>query len=110
MDRYRKKGTPYTGLIMENNMSAMWKKKRDLKNNLGSTTKKLPRNYQETIKTTAEIIKEIMRENPVVSAAHIAVKVGISVNGVQYHIKKMKASGEIERIGSDRGGYWKVND
>ena len=84
--------------------------KRDLKNNLGSTTKKLPRNYQETTKTTAEIIKEIMRENPVVSAAHIAVKVGISVNGVQYHIKKMKASGEIERIGSDRGGYWKVND
>ncbi len=70
----------------------------------------LPRNYQETTKTTAEIIKEIMRENPVVSAAHIAVKVGISVNGVQYHIKKMKASGEIERIGSDRGGYWKVND
>ena len=51
-----------------------------------------------------------MRENPVVSAAHIAVKVGISVNSVQYHIKKMKASGEIERVGSDRGGHWKVNN
>ena len=55
-------------------------------------------------------IKEIMQENPVASAAQIAVKVGISVNGVQYHIKKMKASGEIERVGSDRGGHWKVNN
>jgi len=78
--------------------------------NLGNTTKKLPRNYQETTKTTAEKIKEIMQENPVASAAQIAVKVGISVNGVQYHIKKMKASGEIERVGSDRGGHWKVNN
>ena len=76
----------------------------------GNTTKKLPRNYQETTKTTAEKIKEIMQENPVASAAQIAVKVGISVNGVQYHIKKMKASGEIERVGSDRGGHWKVNN
>lgn len=78
--------------------------------NLGNTTKKLPRNYQETTKTSAEKIKEIMQENPVASAAQIAVKVGISVNGVQYHIKKMKASGEIERVGSDRGGHWKVNN
>lgn len=78
--------------------------------NLSSTTKKLPRNYQETTKTTAEVIKDIMIESPTVSAAQIASKIGISINGVQYHIKKLKAKGEIERVGSDRGGYWKVND
>ena len=51
-----------------------------------------------------------MIENPTVSAAQIASRIGISINGVQYHIKKLKAKGVIERVGSDRGGYWKVND
>lgn len=75
----------------------------------GSTTKRLPRDYQETTKTKAEIIKDIMRDNPAVSASEIAKKVGMTKNGVQYHIKKMKASGEIEREGADFGGKWKVN-
>ena len=51
-----------------------------------------------------------MRENPTISASSIAKITGLSLNGVQYHIKKMKASGEIEREGGDFGGRWKVND
>ncbi len=45
-----------------------------------------------------------MRSDPNTSAAEIAKKVGLSINGVQYHIKKMKASGGIEREGGDFGG------
>ena len=70
----------------------------------------LPRNYQETTKTKKEMIKDIMRDNPLASAAMIAEQVGLSESGVQYHIKKMKATGEIKRLGSDKGGQWKVND
>ena len=69
----------------------------------------LPRDYQETTKTSAEVIKDIMLKDPTISAADIAKKVGLSINGVQYHIKKMKASGEIEREGGDFVGKWKVN-
>ena len=50
-----------------------------------------------------------MLKDPTISAADIAKKVGLSINGVQYHIKKMKASGEIEREGGDFVGKWKVN-
>lgn len=42
------------------------------------------------------------------SAAAIANRVGLSESGVQYHIKKMKANGEIERLGADFGGRWKL--
>ena len=37
----------------------------------------LLRDYKETTKTKAEIIKDIMRDNPAVSASEIAKKVGI---------------------------------
>ena len=90
------------------NLRQEWNKVDD--NSLDSTTKRLPRNYQETTKTKKEMIKDIMRDNPLASAAMIAEQVGLSESGVQYHIKKMKAIGEIKRLGSDKGGQWKVND
>ena len=74
------------------------------------TTKRLPRDYQETTKTSTETIKDLMLNNPTISAAAVAKLLGLSVTGVQYHIKKMKASGEIEREGADFGGRWKVNN
>lgn len=76
---------------------------------LSSTTKRLPRDYQETTMSKRELIKNIMREDPMASAAAIADRVGLSESGVQYHIKKMKANGEVERLGADFGGQWKVN-
>ena len=51
-----------------------------------------------------------MLNNPTISAAAVAKLLGLSVTGVQYHIKRMKASGEIEREGADFGGRWKVNN
>lgn len=59
--------------------------------------------------TVAERIKDLMRENPSITAGQIAKAVGLTVSGVQYRIKKMKASGEIERRGADYGGSWRVN-
>ncbi|MDR1169490.1 MAG: hypothetical protein LBK97_01485 [Prevotellaceae bacterium] len=29
-------------------------------------------------------------------------------SAVQRHIQKLKADGIIERIGGDKGGYWKI--
>ena len=77
---------------------------------LGSTTQRLPRDYPETTQTKAGLIKEIMRKEPEILIPAIAERVGLTVDGVKYHIKKLKASGEIEREGGDYGGRWKVND
>ena len=96
-------------VVFYRNLREEWNKSKDAKgDSLDSTTKRLPRDYQETTKTSTEVIKDIMRKNPAISASEIAKMVGLSVSGVQYHIKKMKASGEIEREGGDFGGRWKV--
>ena len=72
------------------------------------TTKTPPRDYQGKEKNTVEIIREIMVGNPYITAKEIAEAVGLTVNGVQYHIKKMKSSGKLERQGGDYGGRWIV--
>ncbi|WP_443962013.1 winged helix-turn-helix domain-containing protein [Prevotellamassilia timonensis] len=47
--------------------------------------------------------------NSKVTAKEIASVCGINENGVAYHIKKLKQSGRIIRIGGSRyGGEWKV--
>ena len=55
------------------------------------------------------MIKEIMRSDPTISVSAIAEQVGLTADGVNYHIRKMKSSGEIEREGGRYGGRWKVN-
>jgi len=34
--------------------------------------------------------------------------VGISLSKIKENISKLKAKGLIERIGPDKGGYWKI--
>ena len=40
----------------------------------------------------------------------MAEALGITKDGVRYHLNKLKAEGLIERVGGDKGGYWKIND
>lgn len=96
-------------VIFYRNLRDEWNKQSGLNENASDGySSELPRDYQETTKTTAMRIKDIMREEPTVSAAEIAKKIGLTLSGVQYHIKRMKASGEIKRDGADFGGTWIV--
>jgi len=72
------------------------------------TTKRLPRDYQDATKTTKEIIKDLLINDPTISVSEIADMIGITSDGVNHHIRKMKKAGEIERVGGDYGGKWKV--
>lgn len=96
-------------VIFYRNLRDEWNKQSGLNENASDGhSSELPRDHQETTKTTAMRIKDIMREEPTVSAAEIAKKIGLTLSGVQYHIKRMKASGEIKRDGADFGGAWIV--
>ena len=66
---------------------------------------KLPEKTTE--KTTEKILKLIM-DNPQISQDKIAEIIGITVDGVFWNIKKLKAKCIIERVGSDKNGYWKI--
>ena len=40
----------------------------------------------------------------------MAKRLGKSIDGIRYHIDKLKEEQIIERVGGDKGGYWKIND
>ncbi len=64
---------------------------------------------QETTETTTQetILAEI-RKNPSTTREQLAEIVGISKEGVKWHLDKMKKLGLIKHVGSTKGGYWKI--
>lgn len=63
-----------------------------------------------TTETTTETILNMISNNPKITTREIASACGITEDGVAYHIKKLKQSGRITRVGGARyGGEWKVN-
>ena len=62
----------------------------------------------EKDKNSTEKILLLMEENPKITTAQLADKTGLSVDGVNYNIKKLKKANKITRIGGDKGGCWKV--
>ena len=59
------------------------------------------------VKSREKIIK-VIESDVFITQNEIAEQVGLSVKGVEKHIQKLKAKGLLERIGPDKGGYWKV--
>ena len=57
---------------------------------------------------TKEKITTIMRLKPTVSAKSIAEEIGITTRGVEKHIRDLKKTGQIERVGAAKGGHWVV--
>lgn len=63
---------------------------------------------REKTQKSREKIIDLLSEDGSLSAVALAEKIGISAKAVEKHIAKLKASGIIERIGSAKGGCWKV--
>lgn len=51
---------------------------------------------------------ELLVEDPGYTSPQIAEKLGVSRVSVTKYLKALKEKGLIERVGSDRKGYWKV--
>jgi len=69
------------------------------------TTRKTTR--KTTQKTTQKIIA-LIGKNPEISRKELAEVIGLTEDGIKYHLKKMQKKGVIERIGPARGGHWKI--
>lgn len=55
-----------------------------------------------------EKIVAMLSEDSKLSAAALAEKIGISAKAIEKHLANLKADGIIERIGSAKGGHWRV--
>lgn len=52
----------------------------------------------------------LLAEDPGYTMPQLSEKMEISRKTVAQRIKQLKEKGVIERIGSDRKGYWKINN
>ena len=55
-------------------------------------------------------ILALISEDPAYTSTTIAEKLSLSRKTMSQHLKELKEKGLIERICSDRKGYWKINN
>lgn len=58
-------------------------------------------------KPAQQILSELS-DNPHTTIVDLATSTGLSVSGVEKHLRALKAAGHIQSVGPDRGGYWQV--
>lgn len=61
-----------------------------------------------TPRSTRDKIIEQLRNNPKITRNELASILGITPDGVKYHLQKMTVDGVVIRHGSARGGFWEV--
>ena len=57
---------------------------------------------------SSERILDLIKSDPKIAAAEIAMKIDMSSRGVEKQIKKLRESGIIKRNGADFGGCWEI--
>lgn len=71
------------------------------------TTQKTTQKIEDKEKTTQKIIN-LMQDNPEISIEEIASLCGITRDGINWQIRKLKQAGKIRRVGPDKGGHWEI--
>ena len=62
----------------------------------------------DSITNNQSLIIQKMANNPLITVSELSSTVGISPGKIKVNISKLKAKGLIERVGSEKGGHWKV--
>ncbi|NJD37114.1 MAG: winged helix-turn-helix transcriptional regulator, partial [Geobacter sp.] len=63
---------------------------------------------ETTQETTQEKIMTLLEHQPGITRKVLAVQVGISADGIKYHLEKLKAAGKIRHVGPTKKGHWEI--
>lgn len=58
--------------------------------------------------TTQEQLLALLKRNPFLTRQDLALAVGITTDGIKYHLEQLKRSGRLRRTGSTKKGTWEV--
>jgi Predicted transcriptional regulator containing an HTH domain and an uncharacterized domain shared with the mammalian protein Schlafen len=75
--------------------------------------------YDDTVKSENDTVKSgndtvndtvfsLIQQNKNITAIEISEQLNLSLSTVKRKIKDLKEQGIIERVGSDKTGYWKI--
>lgn len=73
----------------------------------GGDEKSSVKKFGEKQKSSVKIL-ELIKQTPKITLEEIANVLGISKRAVEKQVKKLREANIIERIGSDRSGWWKI--
>jgi ATP-dependent DNA helicase RecG len=73
-----------------------------------SKEKGVEKSVEKGVEESKEKILVLLKMNPHITQKELVKETGLSRRGIEKNIRILKAKGKIERIGADRGGYWKV--
>ena len=74
-----------------------------------TTQKIVQKGTPKTIqKGAGDRILECLRTEPGLTRRVLAERVGLTPDGVKYHLAKLRDAGFLRRVGSDRAGHWEV--
>ena len=71
-------------------------------NDEGSATK------ETTKETTREILLKEIGQHPEITVRELALIIGLTDDGVRYHINRMRQEGILAREGSTKAGRWVI--
>ena len=75
----------------------------------GSETKtKSSERSSERSSETKDLIIDIIKQDPHITAAEIAMQLNMSSRGIEKQIRKLRELGKIKRTGGRFGGYWEI--
>jgi len=63
---------------------------------------------ETTQETTQEKILDLLTLHPSMTRNELAAHIGLTPDGIKYHLTKMKAAGLIRRVGPTKSGHWEV--
>ncbi len=75
----------------------------------GKTSEKTSEKASEkTSEKTSEKILRLIDDNFQITINEMVDKIGVSQRSIERNLKKLQGEHKLERIGPDKGGYWKV--
>lgn len=78
-----------------------------IKRNIGEASEK---HRKADLNDTQQKIVKLLSENPQLSAAKLAEKIGVASRNIENNIKMLKEYGILIRHGSPKKGYWEIVD
>ncbi|MEA3444992.1 MAG: putative DNA binding domain-containing protein [Bacteroidota bacterium] len=85
-----------------------WEISENLKISLESTHIPMEKTMEKTREKTREKIIKLLLEDKKITTGELAENIGIGIKGIEWQINKLKADGNLKRIGSDKGGHWEI--
>ncbi|MDP2865902.1 MAG: winged helix-turn-helix transcriptional regulator, partial [Elusimicrobiota bacterium] len=58
--------------------------------------------------TTQEKIFAFLQTHPAITRRELAVKIGITEDGIKYHLNQLKLSGRVRHVGPTKAGQWET--